>query len=121
MSLFGKVSKNINKALNGAGRVTTKAVNRVATAPANLLAKQVQAFGKVAGSATQVLRDNPELAGLAGNALGVSGLGDAFAPKAEAAPAYQPSAPAAAPGVPLWVWIAGGAAALLGLVLFLRK
>jgi hypothetical protein len=87
----------------------------------------IDAAAPVVGSAVGVLRQNPELAGLAGAAIGVPGLGGLFGGSG-GGPATEvriPNDPAPGPtgGPPpwhRWALLGAGAALVVGLVLLLR-
>ena len=121
MGLFKKITKALNPAK--AIKSAIKSAGEINAAGFQAVAQGVGAFG---GVVTQILRDNPELAGLAGNALGMPGLGGAFGGGGGGAPAGEYAAPTpytqpASSGIPVWVWIAGGGAALIGVVLLMRR
>jgi hypothetical protein len=126
----GKISKGVGSVAQAVGAVGSLPVQAAAqsitqTAPA--LVGAVGAAGQVAGSATQVLQQNPALAGALAPALSGWGLGSlipqgamASAP-APSGPVFMPAPEAPSASVPVWVWIVGGVGALLAVVLFLRK
>lgn len=124
MGLFKKITKALNPAK--AVKNAIKSAGEINAAGFQAVAQGVGAFGGVVKAGTQILRENPELAGLAGGALGMPGLGGAFGGGGGAAPAGEYAAPTpytqpASPGIPVWVWIAGGGAALVGVVLLMRR
>lgn len=112
-------AKLIKSAIKSAGEINAAGFNAVA--------QGVQAFGGVVGAGTQIMRDNPELTGALSTATGWNLPGVMGRQAIEAydntpgtgggGTMYQPSAPA----VPMWAWIVGGAVAVLGFVLILRK
>lgn len=126
-----KITSGVQSASQAIGAVASLPVQAAAqsitqTAPA--LVGAVGAAGQVAGSATQVLQENPALAGALAPALGGWGLGSLIpsqsmgnAPAAPSGPVYLPAPEAAGGSVPVWVWIVGGVGALLAVVLFIRK
>ncbi len=122
MGLFKKITKALNPAK--AVKNALKSAGEINAAGFNAIAQGVGAFGGVVKAGTTILRENPELTGLAGNALGMPGLGGAFSGSG-AAPAGEYAAPTPytqpASGIPVWVWIAGGGAALIGVVLLMRR
>lgn len=124
MSLFSGIAKTVKKI----GKQTTQNIKSAGALPFELVggiaAKSIQGVAPALGAATGVLRANPELAGLAGGAIGMPGLGGLFGGSADMAQAPvggQFTGQAVSPSIPMWVWIAGGIAAALGLFLFLRK
>lgn len=105
---------------------TIKSAGEINAVGFQALATGVQAFGGVVGAGTQIMRQNPEIAGLAGTALGMPELGAAFSGPTPAqggggyAPAYQPVS--AGHGVPVWVWVVAGVSVVgVVLLLVLRK
>lgn len=104
-----------------------KSAGEINAAGFQALAGGVQAFGGVVGAGTQIMRSNPELAGLAGNALGMPELGAAFSgPAAGGGGGYAPTyagAPVSAGGsIPVWVWVVAGVSVVgVVLILVLRK
>ena len=135
MGLFSNVTKGIRSAVKGVQKgikqIPQEARNAVNSAVrfqgsviqgvASSATSVVQGVGQVAGAATEVLNDNP----LLGQALGgmVPGLGGLFSGGgATTQEAYAPPADTPAPSkVPMWVWIAAGGAALVGLLLILKR
>ena len=124
-----KVTKGVQNAAQAIGAVGSLPVQAgfqsiAQTAPA--AAQAIGGVGQVAGQATQVLQENPALAGVLTSGLTGGGwnLGSLIPSQAMGNPGPSPSyAPpsAAAPSVPVWVWIVGGVGALLAVVLFIRK
>jgi hypothetical protein len=136
MGLFKKVGRVISKAGKQLSTnvkhlpEVAQQIGQVGALPIQVVAGSVgaglSAAAPVLGQATQILQDNPLLgqaiagatglpAGLFGGAApagGVEASGGLFTPQT---PVQQVQS------VPLWVWIAGGAAALLGVFLILRK
>lgn len=123
MGLFSGVSKTFQKIGKQAKQNTINAVVAPIKYASELGVRQIAAAKPGLAAATDLLQSNPALAGLAGNALGMPGLGGLFggapAPVEPMSGAF--SAPPPAAGVPVWVWIAAAGAAVLGLVLFLRR
>lgn len=137
MGLFSKVTKGLRSAVKGVQKgikqIPQEARNAVNSAVrfqgsviqgvASSATSVVQGVGQVAGAATKVLNDNP----LLGQALGsvVPGLGGMFSGGAPAGGAVEASSPFTPPAesgkMPVWVWIAAGGAALVGLFLIMRK
>lgn len=123
--------KKIVKSLNPAKAVKSaiKSAGEINAEGFKAIASGVTAFGGVVKAGTQIAKDNPALAGLAGTALGVPGLGGAFSggsggalvdpgPQVQAAPVAAPEAPK----TPMWVWLAAaGGALVLALILFRKK
>ena len=84
----------------------------------------IDAAAPVVGSAFGILRQNPELAGLAGAVIGVPGLGGLFGGSG-GGEVRIPNDPAPGPtgGAPpwqRWALLGAGAALVVGLVLLLR-
>lgn len=142
MGLFSgikKASKSFSGAVKKAGKQFTQnarnsgstfqAIGTFGAAPISIMAGStlagLQAVRPVLSEATGIIQENPMLAGLSGDALGIPGLGGLFgggAPEMAETPTGSftgPTAPSNA--TPLWVWLAVGGAALLGLILFLRR
>lgn len=126
MGLFRKVTSGIGKTVKKAGKQASQNFTAAASMPfeqtAKIAGKVIKAAAPVLKQATSVIQANPMLAGIAGSMMGLPGglLGGGGA-TTMAAPAEYAPAPDAGPSVPVWVWIAGGAAALVGLVLILKK
>ena len=138
MGLFSRVSNAVSNAVNKAPQVAAKtavAIGSVVSLPAQVGGQAtaqglrggalpaLQATGEVVGEATSIIQENPLLAGLAGTALGVPGLGGLFSGGggSTGGGAYPVTASTKAAGLPLWVWLAAAAAAVVGLFLVLRK
>lgn len=136
MGLFKKIGKTLSKAgkqftQNARNSASTfQAIGTYGAAPISIMAGSatagLQALRPVLSEATGIIQENPMLAGLAGDALGIPGLGGLFGGGTPAGGAsdtggmFAPSTPSAA-SIPTWLWIAGGIAAALGLVLLLRR
>lgn len=129
-SIFKKASKAVKKTVKKAGAAVSKAGHQATQNIVNLnalpaeiagkaLAKSIRGIAPAVGEATSLLRNNPELAGLAGSALGIPGLGglgvagDSTLPAASGVPSGGGS------GIPMWIWLAAGAAVLF--ILLPRK
>lgn len=128
MSLFKSIKKAVQRIPQEARNLTNSVVRTgtaVGAAPFQILGatatQGIQAVAPAIGAASGVLRENPELAGLLGGATGLP-LGGLFGNGAGAAGESSYALPTTdKPGVPMWVWIVGAGAALLGLVLILRR
>lgn len=122
---FKKIVKQLNPAK--AVKNALKSAGEINAAGFGAIAKGVGAFGGVVKAGTQILRENPELAGIAGNALGMPGVGGAFSSGGGGGMATMPDAGFATSGgpapstFPTWAWFAIGGGLLLAVVLLLRK
>jgi hypothetical protein len=138
MSFLSDIGHSISKAGKKAGKQLSTNIRHLpqaakqigevgafpVTAAIGSVGSVLTAAAPVLGQATQILQDNPML----GQALGtmVPGMGGLFSGGAPSAggpimmPAAEPEGQAQ-PGMPMWVWLAAGAAALVGLFLFLRR
>ncbi len=93
MGFFSGVTHSIQKA----GKQASQNITNAGVAPFQIVARQVggviKAGAPVIGQATQVLKQNPQFASLAGNALGLPGIGSAFGgtdiPSGPGQPLYQ--------------------------------
>lgn len=135
MSFFSKVSKGITKAVRKIPQETRNFSNSIVRTGSAIGAAPFQVVGGVAtgaiqgiapalSAATGVLQANPALAGVLGGAIGMPGLGSMFGggaadPGMGGGGFAMPEQPKAS--VPIWLWMAGGLAALLAVVLLLRK
>lgn len=144
MGLFSSVKKAVQKPFQSAGGAISKAgrqftqnarnsgsafaaIGTYGAAPitiaASSLTTSLQAARPALSEATGILRENPELLGAAGAALGMPGLGGLFGGGGGAAGYDMPpggtfSQPS---GIPPWVWIAAALAAVVGVILYVRK
>lgn len=134
------IFKKINRVIKKAGKQLSQNVSNLPKAAAQIgqvgalpiqiaagsIGASLSAAAPVLGQATQILQENPLLGqaiagatGLPGGlfgggqvAGGVESSGGLFTP---------PTAVQQAQGIPLWVWITGGVAALVGAFLIFRK
>jgi hypothetical protein len=119
------LGSKIKSAFKSAEQKVSNVVTKVATAPADLLGKQVSALAPVIDQVGGIVQRNPALASAAGAVAGVPFLSGIFggggaATPAQANPPTIAAQPEKAPA-PAWLWpavIVGGA---LVLVLLLRK
>lgn len=120
--------KKIAKSLQPAKLIknTLKSAGEINAVGFGAVAQGVTAFGGVVKAGTQIVRDNPELTGLATGAMGLpsmggfSGGGSASMPDAGYTASAAPGGPSSA-GFPAWGWLAIAGGAVLALVLILRR
>lgn len=115
--LFQRAAKNAGRAATGLSKFATSRSIMIAGTPisvaASVAANAIGDAGRVVGAGTTVLRNNPELAGIAGSMLGLPQVDGGRV--ASAAP-MTTAAESPGSGVPAWavpVGIAVGAVALL--------
>jgi hypothetical protein len=105
---------------NPAKAVTGRVVNPTLGVTFGAASTTLQGAGSLLGQTTTILRENPELAGLAGGAFGVPGLGGLFGGGGAGSADY--SAPNPPPGGTNWLLLGGIAiVGVVGLYLILRK
>lgn len=144
MGIFKKITKGIGRSVKDAGKSFTQnmknsgstisAIATLGTAPialsAQMAGQTLTAVEPVLSQATGILQSNPLLGNLLSSATGLPpslfGGGGQAAQAADAGGGggglfTQQTPMEQAKAMPMWVWLAAGAAALVGVFLIFRK